>query len=110
MEKLACNCVCKCFGHFNYDEWEHTAAELPSHFAAGSIKIIYRDRIRVFYGTVKAALADGYKDFNEQIFSNKNGFVYSYTGLRGDSKFLYKEIKKGIEKRVQLVKAVTPED
>lgn len=62
----------------------------------------------MFYGTVTAAKNDGYTDFNDYVFSNKNGFVYSYTGLRGDAKFLYRQIKRGEEKRVQLIKAATP--
>lgn len=42
----------------------------------------------------------GYKEFSETVFSKKNGYVYSYTGLRGDAKRLYTSIKKGEEKRV----------
>ena len=53
---------------------------------------------------------DGYTEFSEQIFSNKNGFVYSYTGLRGDAKRLYRQVVKGEEKRVKFVKATTPEE
>jgi hypothetical protein len=34
------------------------------------------------------------------VFSNKNGYLYSFTGLRGDAKTLYKQIKEGKEKRV----------
>jgi hypothetical protein len=34
------------------------------------------------------------------VFSNKNGFLYSFSGLRGDARILYKDIKKGKEKRV----------
>ncbi len=74
-----------------------------------SIKIIYRDRIKVFYSKVKDAEFDGYTDFKQLCFSNKNGFLYSFTGLRGDAKRLYKRIMKGEEKRVRLVKAETPE-
>ena len=106
-----CSCQCKCFGFFQYKEWEHDSEQdLPTHFAPKSIKILYRDRIRVFYGTVNQAKNDGYTDFSESIFSNKNGFVYSYTGLRGDAKFLYKQVKRGDEKRVELVKTPTPDD
>jgi hypothetical protein len=43
------------------------------------------------------------------LFSNKNGYLYSFTGLRGDAKRLYKSIQKGEEKRVELVKAETPD-
>lgn len=64
------------------------------------IKIIYRDRIKVFYSRVKDAEFDGYTDFRHINYSNKNGFLYSFTGLRGDAKKLYKSIQKGEEKRV----------
>lgn len=85
-----CPCICKCFGYFQYKEWNHDSDDIPSHFSDKSITILYRDRVRVFYGTVTAAKNDGYTDFNEGVFSNRNGFVYSYTGLRGDAKFLYR--------------------
>lgn len=65
-----------------------------------SIKIIYRDRIKVFYSRVKDAEFDGYTDFKPLSFSNKNGFLYSFSGLRGDAKKLYKRIVKGDEKRI----------
>jgi len=64
----------------------------------------------VFYGTVAQAQKDNYHEYNQNLFSNRNGFVYSYTGLRGDSKRLYQKIKNGKEKRIQLVKALTPDD
>jgi hypothetical protein len=44
------------------------------------------------------------------VFSNKNGYLYSFTGLRGDAKTLYKAIKEGREKRVKLIKCPKPED
>jgi hypothetical protein len=64
----------------------------------------------VFYGKVESATADGYHDFDETNFSKKRGFLYSFTGLRGDAKRLYRKINKGEEKRVQLVQAKTPAD
>ena len=64
----------------------------------------------MFYGTVKQAEQAGYKEFSETIFSNKNGYVYSYTGLRGDAKNLYTSIVNGKEKRVKLIKAGTVEE
>ena len=77
-------------------------------FGDADIKILYRDRIRVFYSKVESAQKDGYHDFNETCFSRKKGYLYSFTGLRGDAKKLYKEITKGEEKRVALVKCATP--
>ena len=78
---------------------------LPKHFEVGSIKILYRDKIRVFYPTVAQAKQDGYTDYNDKIFSRKDGYLYSYTGLRGNAKNLYKRIINGTEKRIKLVQA-----
>jgi len=64
----------------------------------------------VFYNKVQNATQDGYTDFKQLNFSNKNGYLYSFTGLRGDAKRLYHNIKQGKEKRVSLVKAPTPSD
>mgnify|MGYP006086638209 CR=1 FL=1 len=64
----------------------------------------------MFYGTVAQANQAGYKEFSETVFSKKNGYVYSYTGLRGDAKRLYTAVTKGEEKRVQIIKCPTPED
>ena len=55
-----CNCICKCFGYFAYPDWEFDFDNLPTHFEEGSIKILYRDKIRCFYGTVKQAKQDNY--------------------------------------------------
>ena len=104
-----CDCLCKCWGYFKHQDWDFDHdTDLATHFEEGSIKILYREKIRVFYGTVNQAKADGYTDFNEHIFSNPRGFVYSYTGLRGDAKWLYRQVKQGHEKRVAFVLAATP--
>ena len=71
---------------------------------------MYRDKIKVFYNQVRAAEADGYGEFKKTCFTNKSGYLYSFTGLRGDAKRLYKSITKGEEKRVRLILAPTPED
>ena len=103
-QKCGCNCIC--YSRFSYKEWDYEQErDEPKHFEAGSIKILYRDKIRVFYGTVNQAKADDYQMFNENLFTNKNGFVYSYTGLRGDAKRLFRCINQGKEKRVRYVKA-----
>jgi len=53
---------------------------------------------------------DGYTEFKQLNFSNKNGYLYSFTGLRGDAKRLYHNIKSDREKRVQLIRAPLPVD
>ena len=68
---------------------------------------MYKERIKVFYNKVSNGIADGYSDFNSRCFTNKNGYLYSFTGLRGDAKKLYQDIVKRKEKRVQLVRADT---
>ena len=100
--------MCKCLGYFQYKDWDFNyETDLPSEWADGSIKILYRDRIKVFYSTVGQAKQAGYTEFSETVFSDNFGFLYSYTGLRGDAKRMYTSIKKGTEKRVQLIKAQT---
>jgi hypothetical protein len=54
-----------------------------------SIQIIYRDHIRVFYNKVTDAEFDGYTEFEKEKFSRRDGYLYSFTGLRGDAKDLY---------------------
>ena len=61
----------------------------------GTIKIIHRDEIKVFYSRVENAKADNYHDFDPSVFTRKNGYLYSFTGLRGDARALYKSIKSG---------------
>ena len=39
-----------------------------------------------------------------------NCTLYSFTGLRGDAKELYRKVIRGEEKRVQFIKAVTVEE
>ena len=64
-------------------------------FETGQIKILYRDKIKVFYGNVEIAERDGYDEFDKGIYNRKKGYLYSFTGLRGDAKSLYKSIKSG---------------
>lgn len=56
------------------------------------------------------AQQDGYSEFKSTVYTNKNGYLYSFTGLRGDAKMLYKSVKEGREKRVQLLKCPRVQD
>ena len=112
---LTCACLCKCFGYFKYDEWPNRGSltnplQLPE-FAEGDIKILYRDRLKVFFKSAKEATDAGYTDFevDERATKKKDGYVYSFTGLRGDAKQLYLDVRSGTEKRVSFVKAETPQ-
>lgn len=71
------------------------------------IIILYKDEVKVFYQKVQDAINDGYTCFDKSAFANDNGYLYSFTGLRGDAKELYRSIMKGTEKRVRLVKTQT---
>ena len=71
---------------------------------------MYRDHIRVFYNKVSDAEFDGYNEFKEEHFAKKDGYLYSFTGLRGDAKELYLRIMRGEEKRVKLIKAVSADE
>ena len=51
-QKATCSCACSCFGTINYKDWEFDYTRLPTHFEVGSVKILYRDKIKVFYPTV----------------------------------------------------------
>ena len=78
---------------------------VPKHLEEGSIKILFRDKIRVFYDTVGEAKNNGYHDFDPEDFPKSSCILYGYTGLRGDAKALHKSVLKGEEKRIQLVQA-----
>ena len=101
-DQKQCACVCKCFGFFRYEPTDFDYAQLPA-FGPGDIKILYKDCIRVFYSKVQNAHHDNYSEFKSTVFTNKNGYLYSFTGLRGDAKTLYKAVKDGKEKRLQLI-------
>jgi len=49
---------------------------------------------------------DGYHEFKEEDFK-KDGYLYSFTGLRGDAKDLYLRVMRGEERRVALIQAPT---
>ena len=53
------------------------------------IKIIYREKIRVFYENLTSAERDGYTSFDKSKFTKQENCVYGYTGLRGDARDLY---------------------
>jgi len=83
--------------------------DLPK-ITEGSIKILHRGPIKVFYSTVQTAINDGYTEFKPQFFRNKKGYLYSFSGLRGDARRLYYNMRTGTEKRVQLVKCESEAD
>jgi hypothetical protein len=72
-----------------------------------SIKILYRDKVRVYYENLDQATRDGYADYDADLFSKRKNCLYGYTGLRSDAKELWQKIRDGKEKRVKLVQAPT---
>ena len=90
---------CCCFGTPNADSTDWNYAETNNYSPQISIKILHRSKIRVFYPTVNDAYKDSYYDF----LADKNGYIYSYTGLRGNAKALFKDIDHGKESRVKLI-------
>lgn len=64
--------------------------------------------IRVFFKDSQEARNFNYTDYDTE--REKDGYIYAFTGLRGDAKQLYREIKEGKETRVSLIKAETPEN
>ena len=73
---------------------------------------MYRDRLKVFFKSVKEAIEAGYTDFDlaeRNKMQNKDGYVYSFTGLRGDAKQLYLDVTRKKQNQVQFIKAGTPD-
>lgn len=63
-----CQCACKCFGWFQHKDWDFSNEDMQElkevlDQEGASIKILYRDKIKVFYSRVKDAEFDGYTDF-----------------------------------------------
>jgi len=57
---MQCSCLCICFGLFEYDDWKFDyEGDLPD-LQEGSIEILYREQIKVFYNKVSDAEKDGY--------------------------------------------------
>ena len=63
-----CGCFCKCYGSFfKYQgDWGQTTIAAEGHQLSSNveIKILYRDRLKVFFKTVKEAVEAGYTDFD----------------------------------------------
>jgi len=82
---------------FAYDELDFDYDTMVPRMAKGSIKIIYRDKVRVFYHSVKEAKLDNYHDYDPKDYPKDSAILYGYTGLRGDAKELHRSILRGEE-------------
>ena len=66
------------------------------------ITIVHRSAIRLYYRSENDARRDHYEGLDDASVSGA-GRVNSFCGLRGVAKQLYNEIRRGCERRVQLV-------
>jgi hypothetical protein len=80
--------LCKCLSTFSYGDWSTIEqANLPQfRHGVDEVVILYRDRIRVYYKNIEKAEADGYDELDRDKFGKANGYIYAFTGLRGDAK------------------------
>lgn len=69
-------------------------------FASGSVCILHRSPVPVFYNTKKEAELDGYSDFKHM---NSMGQIHPFGGIRGDAKALYRQIRTMKEQRVRML-------
>jgi hypothetical protein len=75
--------------------WNKSASDSSS---SHSIYLVHRHDIKVFYACKRDADRDKYVSY-EGI--NKQGQIHPFSGLRGDAKALYRNIRAGIETRVR---------
>ena len=101
-----------CFGKIIDKNWDLPENDDHNNSFQNDIEvlILYRDHIKVHYPSEKDALDDNYTIYEKKDAVNKNGNVYPFIGLRGDAKELYRNIIKGNENRVKLVKAESWEE
>lgn len=60
----------------------------------GSIALLHRRPLRVFYPSAQAALDEGYTEFGPQDICPVSGFVYRFAGFRTDSRDLVMNVKR----------------
>lgn len=76
----------------------HSTIGNSNNSSNNSIYIVHRHEIKVFYACKRDADRDKYNTY-EGI--NKQGQIHPFSGLRGDAKALYRNIRTGIETRVR---------
>ena len=92
------SCICKCFGFFSFEDWKvqsefkdfNESKPLDFNNDFEKVTILHREDIKVFYKKVADAEMDGYTNYSKADFGNENGYLYSFTGLRGNAKELYR--------------------
>lgn len=69
-------------------------------FSSGSICLVHRSPVLVFYGSKRDAEVDGYTDIKH---INRNGQIHPFGGIRGDAKQLFRHVRNGKETRVRML-------
>jgi len=59
-------------------------------FEDGSVVLLHRSRLRIFYRTPQEALEDGYGEFTDDDICPRTGRVHRLGGLRGDGRALWR--------------------
>jgi hypothetical protein len=70
--------------------WALTNLLPHATFSEGSIRLLYRNRVRVFYPSAEKALADGYSDFSAEDICPVTRRVFRLGGLRADGRQLWR--------------------
>lgn len=92
---------------FEYKPWAIGGILNHPDFQHIKIKIIYKNDIKINYKNKEEAIMDGYTNFSKDCMNSK-GIIYPFTGLRGDSKQLWRQVKiLKSESRIEFVKANT---
>jgi hypothetical protein len=60
----------------------------------GSIQILHRRPLRIFYPSSEAALADGYTEFEPRDICPVSGFVFRFAGFRTESRDLIMNVRR----------------
>jgi Pyridine nucleotide-disulphide oxidoreductase len=85
--------------------WALTNLMPPEMFSAGSIQLLYRNRVRIFYPSAEEALADGYSDFTAEDICPVTRRVFRLGGLRADGRQLWRRLsaRPGAEPETRVV-------
>ena len=60
--------------------------------SGAAVTLLHRNRLRVFYPSPQAALADGYAEFDGEDVCPRTGRVHRLGGLRGDGRELWRRV------------------
>lgn len=78
--------------HSAFSAAEVLLRDHPDMLAPGSIEIVHRSAIKLYYETTAAAAADGYSEYQNSDTCAQTGRVFRIGGLRGGARELYRRI------------------